>query len=106
MLYPAPSLALLDRLRGRLGPSGFTTDPVDLDPWLTDWRQRKTGAAAAMLSPANIDEAAFLLREAAAEGVAIVPQGGNSSMVGGATPVIADGELGAALLVSMRRMRA
>ena len=106
MRYPAPSAALLERLRARFGPSGFTTDPIDLDPWLTDWRRRKTGTAAALLSPATIDDAAFLVREAAAEGVAIVPQGGNSSMVGGATPIISDNDTGQALLVSMRRMRA
>jgi FAD/FMN-containing dehydrogenase len=102
MTYPVPSAALLTRLRDRLGPSGFTTDPVDLDPWLTDWRRRLTGSAAALVSPASTEEAIFVVRAAAAEGAAIVPQGGNSSMVGGATPALPNG---AALLVSMRRMR-
>jgi FAD/FMN-containing dehydrogenase len=102
MTYPVPSAALLTRLRDRLGPSGFTTDPVDLDPWLTDWRRRLTGSAAALVSPASTEEAIFVVQAAAAEGVAIVPQGGNSSMVGGATPALPNG---AVLLVSMRRMR-
>ncbi len=107
MIYPKPSPALLARLSERLGPSGFTTDPADLAPWLTDWRRRLTGSAAALVSPANAEEAAFVVAAAAAEGVAIVPQGGNSSMVGGATPagIGPDGE-GRALLVSMRRMKA
>lgn len=106
MVYPMPSAALLARLSDRLGPAGFTTDPADLAPWLTDWRRRLTGAAAALVSPADADEAAFVVAQAAAEGVAIVPQGGNSSMVGGATPagIGRQGE-GRALLVSMRRMR-
>ncbi len=106
MAYPMPSAALLSRLSDRLGPAGFTTDPADLAPWLTDWRRRLTGAAAALVSPANVDEAAFVVAQSAAEGVAIVPQGGNSSMVGGATPagIGPEGE-GRALLVSMRRMR-
>lgn len=104
MAYPAPSSALLADLAQRLGPAGFTTDPADLDPWLTDWRRRLTGAAAALVSPASLEEAAFVVARAAAEGVAIVPQGGNSSMVAGATPAgLAEGR---ALLVSMRRMRA
>jgi FAD/FMN-containing dehydrogenase len=50
-----------------------------------------------------LEEAAFVVARAAAEGVAIVPQGGNSSMVAGATP--AGPAEGRALLVSMRRMR-
>ncbi|WP_019832841.1 FAD-binding oxidoreductase [Sphingomonas sp. PR090111-T3T-6A] len=104
MTYPMPSPGLLARLSERLGPAGFTTDPADLAPWLTDWRRRLTGSAAALVSPANAEEAAFIVASAAAEGVAIVPQGGNSSMVAGATPA-GIGE-GRALLVSMRRMRA
>jgi FAD/FMN-containing dehydrogenase len=104
MAYPMPSAALLGALAGRLGPRGFSTDPVDLAPWLTDWRKRLTGAASALVSPATVEEAAFVVARAAAEGVAIVPQGGNSSMVGGATP--AGPAEGRALLVSMRRMRA
>jgi FAD/FMN-containing dehydrogenase len=95
-----PSPDLLRKLAERLGPKGFTTDPVDLDPWLTDWRGRVRGSAAALLSPANREEVADVVRLAAAERVAIVPQGGNTSMVAGATP------MGGALLLSLRRMNA
>jgi FAD/FMN-containing dehydrogenase len=102
MALSHPSPALLDRLARRLGERGFTTDGETIAPWLTDWRGRATGRAAAMLSPANTDEVVDILRWAGAEGVAIVPQGGNTSMVGGATPP-ADGH---ALLLSLRRMRA
>jgi len=106
MRYPEPSAALLSHLSDRLGPAGFSTDPADLAPWLTDWRRRVTGTAAGLVSPADAEEAAFVVAAAAAEGVAIVPQGGNSSMVAGATPagIGADGSA-CALLVSMRRMR-
>ena len=104
MPYPVPSEALLAALADRLGQQGFSRDPADLDPWLTDWRRRLTGSAAALVSPANVEEAAFVVARAAAEGVAIVPQGGNSSMVAGAIPA-GTGE-GRALLVSLRRMRA
>ncbi len=106
MIYPRPSPDLLARLAARLGPAGFSTDPADLAPWLTDWRRRLTGSAAALVSPADAEQAAFVVAAAAAAGVAIVPQGGNSSMVAGATPagIGADGEA-RALLVSMRRMR-
>lgn len=95
-----PSPALLDRLSALLGPRGFTTAEEDVGPWLTDWRGRVTGRAAALLSPTDTSEVAAIVTMAAAEGVAIVPQGGNSSMVGGATPA----SDGGALLLSLRRM--
>jgi FAD/FMN-containing dehydrogenase len=93
---------LLERLSARLGPRGFTTDADDLAPWLTDWRGRFTGKAAAMLSPATVEEVSAVVAIAAQAGVAIVPQGGNTSMVGGATPDAS----GNALLLSLRRMNA
>jgi FAD/FMN-containing dehydrogenase len=97
-----PDATLLDSLERRLGPKGFTLDPAVLAPWLTDWRGRVTGAAAALLSPANVDEVVDIVRMAAQARVALVPQGGNTSMVAGATPP-ADGR---AMLVSLRRMNA
>jgi FAD/FMN-containing dehydrogenase len=97
-----PSGALLDRLASLLGPKGFTTEGVALAPWLTDWRGRFHGRAAALLSPATSGEVVEIVRLCAQERVTLVPQGGNTSMVGGATP---DGS-GAALIVSLRRMNA
>jgi FAD/FMN-containing dehydrogenase len=95
-----PSPQLLDRLADALGPRGFTRDADAIAPWLIDWRGRYRGAAAAMVSPASTAEVAQAVRLCAEAGVALVPQGGNSSMVAGATP---DGS-GAALLLSLRRM--
>src|SRR6478609_5380583 len=97
-----PDAALLGSLRDRLGPKGFSEAPEDLSPWLTDWRGRITGKAAALLSPSSVEEVQAIVRLAAAAGVALVPQGGNSSMVAGATPPVD----GSALLLSLRRMRA
>ncbi len=97
-----PDPQFLARLAARLGPRGFTADPVLLAPWTTDWRGRIHGAAAALLSPADVDEVAYIVAQAAAARVGIVAQGGNSSMVAGATPA-ADGSQ---LLLSLRRMNA
>jgi FAD/FMN-containing dehydrogenase len=94
---PRTLLAALERL---LGPKGFTTDPDAIAPWLSDWRGRYHGAAAAMLSPGSREEVAALIRLCNQERVPLVPQGGNTSMVAGATP----GPQGDALLLSMRRM--
>jgi FAD/FMN-containing dehydrogenase len=85
-----------------LGPAGFSADPETLDPWLTDWRGRFTGRACALASPASTAQVAELVKLCARHGVAIVPQGGNSGMVGGATPDAS----GDALLLSLRRMNA
>lgn len=95
-----PSDALLSELQSLLGPRGFSRDPADMEPWLTDWRGRYRGAASALLSPASVEEVGAIVSRCAAAGVALVPQGGNTSMVGGATP---DQE-GGALLLSLRRM--
>lgn len=96
----APLQSLLDTLAARLGPKGYTTDPDIMQPWLTDWRGKYTGRAAAMLSPASTEEVAAIVRHCAEAQVALVPQGGNSGMVGGATPDAG----GHQLLLSLRRM--
>ena len=98
MANPPPDL--LQRLADRLGPKGFTSDQQDLAPWLEDWRKHYQGSAAAMLSPADRAEVADVVRMCAGARVPLVPQGGNTSMVAGATPS-PDGN---ALLLSMRRM--
>lgn len=96
----APSQSLLDTLAQLLGPKGYTTDADTMRPWLTDWRGKYKGRAAAMLSPASTEEVAAVVRLCAQARVALVPQGGNSGMVGGATPDAG----GDQLLLSLRRM--
>jgi FAD/FMN-containing dehydrogenase len=85
-----------------LGPKGYSTDPDVLAPWLSDWRGRYTGKAAAMLSPASTDEVSQIVKIAAAHTVTLVPQGGNSGMVAGATP----DDSGDSVILSLRRMNA
>jgi FAD/FMN-containing dehydrogenase len=97
MLRPA-SPDLLDSLESLLGPRGFTRDPEALAPWLSDWRGRYQGNAAALLAPASTAEVRAIVSRCAEARAALVPQGGNTSMVGGATPE------GGALLLSLRRM--
>jgi FAD/FMN-containing dehydrogenase len=96
----SPTPQLLARLADLLGPKGYTHAGDEMEPWLLDWRRRYRGAAAALLSPSSAEEVAEIVRLAAEAHVAIVPQGGNSSMVAGAVP----DESGGALLLSLRRM--
>lgn len=90
----------LKTLGATLGPKGLTRDEQTLAPWLSDWRGRYHGRALALASPANTGEVAAIVRLCADQRVPIVPQGGNTSMVGGAVP----DETGRALILSLRRM--
>ena len=91
---------LLRTLAGRIDPRAIVTDAELIAPWLTDWRGRFHGRAALLLAPATTAEVATIVAAAAEARVPLVPQGGNTSMVGGATP---PAEGGAAIL-SLRRM--
>lgn len=95
-----PNAALLAALSDLLGPKGFTVDAADLAPWLSDWRQRVHGRAAALLSPASTAEVQAVVRLCAESGATLTIQGGNSGQCAGATP---DGS-GEALILSLRRM--
>jgi FAD/FMN-containing dehydrogenase len=99
-MLPPASPELLDSLASLLGPRGFSREAEAMEPWLVDWRGRYRGRAAALLSPASAAEVLAVVGRCAEARVALVPQGGNTSMVGGATP----GVEGGALLLSLRRM--
>ena len=92
--------SLVDEIRGRFGERAAITDAADIEPWLIDWRGRWHGRAGAILQPSSTREVAAIVGLAGERGIALVPQGGNTSMVGGATPP----EDGSALILSLRRM--
>jgi FAD/FMN-containing dehydrogenase len=96
----APQDKLIAEVAARFGPKAALTDPADIAPWLTDWRGKFHGASPAILAPSSTAEVVAVVRMAADLGVPLVPQGGNTGMVGGATPP-ADGS---ALVLSLRRM--
>jgi FAD/FMN-containing dehydrogenase len=91
---------VLNAFKDLLGTKGFCDDLQEMQPWLTDWRGRYTGKAAALLSPNSTEQVAEIVKIAATHRIAIVPQGGNSGMVAGATPDTS----GNAVIVSLRRM--
>jgi FAD/FMN-containing dehydrogenase len=91
---------LIEEVRARFGAKAAITERADIEPWLTDWRGRFHGEAQAILAPSSTEEVAEIVRLAAQYRVPLVPQGGNTGMVGGATPS-ADGS---ALILSLRRM--
>ncbi|MBL8286621.1 MAG: FAD-binding oxidoreductase [Rubrivivax sp.] len=80
--------ALLDTLRGIVGAANVLTEDGgnDLAAYLLDWRRRWRGRALAVVRPGSTAEVAALVRACAAAGTAIVPQGGNTGLVGGGVP--------------------
>jgi FAD/FMN-containing dehydrogenase len=94
------SAELRSALTGIVGERGCLFDPSDMAPYCEDWRQLFRGSTFAVVRPATVDEVASVVRLCAARRIAIVPQGGNTSMVIGATPS-ADGTQ---LVLSLSRM--
>ena len=90
--------ALVARLVELLGERHVLVAADDMAPYCTDWRGRYVGRAACVVLPGSAEEAAAVVRACAAEGAAIVPQGGNTGLCGGATP------LGGEVVVCLRRM--
>ena len=72
-------------LRAIVGPRGLLLG-ADTAGYTEDWRRLYQGRTPAVVRPANTGEVAAVIRACAASGTPVVPQGGNTSMVGGATP--------------------
>lgn len=76
------------------------TDPTETAPFLTDWRRKWTGQAIAVAQPETTQGVSAVVRWCQAHGVAVVPQGGNTGLSGGATP----GASGRSLVLSLARL--
>ncbi|RTL32206.1 MAG: FAD-binding oxidoreductase [Rhodocyclaceae bacterium] len=93
--------ALIDSLREIVGTPHCLSAHHDMAPFLTDWRGRYTGAAQAVVFPADTAEVSAVVRTCVDSGVPIVPQGGNTGLCGGATPLTD----GLAVVVNLSRLR-
>lgn len=91
---------LLSALRDVVGAAHVVDDPDVTERYRVDWTGRFRGTASAVVRPATTDEAAAVVRLCRDRGVAIVPQGGNTGLVGGSVPL--DGEI----VLSLERMTA
>ena len=92
---------LLQTLRQISGAAQVLCDG-DLTAWEQDWRKRLRGKALAVVRPGSTAEVATIVKACAAAGVSMVPQGGNTGLVGGSTP----DELGRQVVLSLQRMNA
>jgi FAD/FMN-containing dehydrogenase len=95
-----PDISLLNAIRAVVGDRGILTDPLDTAPYAQDWRHLYQGRTQAVIRPADTAELAAVVALCAAAGTPIVPQGGNTSMVGGAVPH----EDGSQLVLSTARL--
>ena len=89
---------MLDELRAIVGERGLLTGSADTDAYCRDWRGLYHGRTPAVVRPGSAEEVAAVVRLCAQHRVALVPQGGNTSMVGGATP----DESGAQVVLSLQ----
>jgi FAD/FMN-containing dehydrogenase len=81
-----PAGEALAKIKSIVGDKGWTDAPDVLAPWLTDRRGHYTGKCALMARPATTLQVAEIMAVCSAYGVAVVPQGGNTSMCAAATP--------------------
>ena len=91
---------MIDPLRDIVGPEHVLTDADVVDGYTIDWTGRFRGHTSAVVRPGSVDELAAVVRWCAATGVALVPQGGNTGLVGGSVPLAGE------LVVSLRRLDA
>jgi len=83
-----------------VGDKHVLTDAGDIAAYATDWRKRYEGAPLAVVRPGTTAEVAAVVKACAETRTAIVPQGGNTGLCGGATPDAS----GKQVIVSLGRM--
>src|SRR5687767_599838 len=90
-------MTLQKRLADIVGAAHVLTEAAQTQPYLTDWRRQYSAAAECVVRPGATEELARVVALCARQGVAIVPQGGNTGLVGGSVPTGAQREIVLAL---------
>ena len=92
--------ATIDRIKAAVGPRGWIADPRDQEPYLVEARGLYRGATRLVVRPASTAAVAAVVRICAEAKLPIVPQGGNTGLVGGGVPP----EDGHNIVVALGRM--
>lgn len=100
MSSSASSSDLLDRFAAIVGEKHAVRDPAEIAPHLVENRGLYHGASPMLLKPGSVEEVSAILKLASETGTAIVPQTGNTGLVGGQTPR----EGGSDIILSLERM--
>ncbi len=98
----APSEDVLRRLAEVVGAAHALTDPAMQRPYLVEWRDKYVGKTPVVLRPGSTDEVSRILGIANEARVGVVPQSGNTGLVGGQIPH----ETGTEIVVSLSRLKA
>lgn len=93
-------MSFLEAVQAVVGQAAIKTLPADVEPYAVDWRKRYVGKPLAVVFPSNTQQVADIVRLANQHQVALVPQGGNTGLAGGATPDAS----GQQLILSLARM--
>ena len=91
---------LFQQFSAIVGASHALSTDTDMAPYLHEWRDRYQGRAAMVLCPANVDEVSRIMALAFKTDTKIVPQGGNTGLVGGQIPF----EQGCEIVLSLTRL--
>ena len=92
--------AILDRMAGIVGAKNVITDADAMVPYLKEWRDLFRGKAQGIVRPGSTAEVAELVKLAAETGTVLVPQGGNTGLVGGQIPI----SEGREVILSLQRL--
>lgn len=97
----APTPELIRRLAEIVGPVHALTDPDTQRPYLVEWRDKYVGRAALVLRPGSVGEVSKILALCHGARIGVVPQAGNTGLVGGQIPF----EHGHEIVLSVERLR-
>ncbi|PVB62997.1 FAD-binding oxidoreductase [Labrenzia sp. 011] len=89
-----------DRFAEMIGAAHVLTNPDDQAPFLTEWRDLYQGVTPMVLRPGSAQEVSAVMTYAHEQGLKIVPQGGNTGLVGGQIPQ----ETGDEIVLSLSRL--
>ena len=95
-----PGNETLDRLSEIVGARYALRDDDQMQPYVVEWRDKYFGKAAMVLRPGSVEEVSQILKVANETGTAIVPQGGNTGLVGAQIPF----ESGSEVVLSLSRL--
>jgi FAD/FMN-containing dehydrogenase len=98
-------MTIATTLKRVLGEPAVLTEPHDLAPHIEDWRGRYSGGAACVVLPESTEQVAEIVRICVEQHVPILPQGGNTSLCGGAVPADTGKTTVIISLARMRRIR-
>jgi FAD/FMN-containing dehydrogenase len=77
---------VLERLKDAAGAGGWSEDPAEMAPHLAEWRGRWKGTTPLLLQPRTTEQVSRILAVCNETRTSLVPQGGNTGLVGGQIP--------------------